>query len=123
KKTDWALSFSPRHPDIELQYEALDAGGKGPRLSQMINDATSKLILYSATEVKVPGGNKSEARAQLFIWLQTGVSRLRQLLTKVSNGTLDPRPTLPLIGWTAVGGDWQLYIAFGDGNKEDDPVV
>ena len=124
KKTDWALSFSSRHPDVKLQYQALAADGKAPKLSQMNNDLTSKLVLYSAVEVKVPSGNESEAQAQLFTWFQAGVSRLRQLLKKIAtgNGTLDSGPTLPLVGWTVIGTRWELYVAYGDGNDERDDV-
>ena len=123
RKTDWALAFSPLHPDVALQYNPLNADRKGPRLSQMNNDATSKHILYSAVVVKVPGGNIVEAQAQLFTWFQAGVSCLRQILMKVGNGRPDPEPTHPLLGWTVIGGDWQFYVAFGDGNKEGDPVI
>ena len=98
KKTDWTLSFSHQHPQIELQYEALDADGKGPRLSQMNNEATSKLVLCAAIEVKVSSDNEMEARAQLFTWFQAAFSRLRQILKKI-NPKGDLRPTLPLIGW------------------------
>ena len=122
KKTDWALSFSSFHPNVGSQYTALKTDGKPPKLSQMNNDLTSHLVLYSATEVKVPSGNESQARAQLFTWFQAGVSRLRQLLKKVGNGTPDARPTLPLVGWTVIGRRWELYIAFGQGNNEGDEI-
>ena len=122
KKTNWALSFSHQHPQIGLQYEALDADGKGPRLSQMNNDATPKLVLCAAIEVKVSGDNEMEARAQLFTWFQAGFSRLRQLLKKIyPEGDL--RPTLPLIGWIVIGRRWDFYIAFGHGNNEDDDII
>lgn len=123
KKTNWALSFSPQHPNVEPEYEVLDTDQKAPKLSQMNNELTASLILYSATEVKIPRGNETEARAQLFIWFQAGVSRLRQLLKKVGKGIPDPRPTLPLVGWTVIGDRWEFYIAFGDGNNEEDPVI
>ena len=87
----------------------------------MNNDATSKVILYSATEVKVPGGSRPEAQSQLFSWFQAGISRMRQLMT--INGTSDLGLTLPLVGWTAVGADWQLFVAFGEGNGEEDPIA
>ena len=123
KKTDWALSFSPEHPDVEPEYEALNTEKRAPKLSQMNNELTASLILYSATEIKIPRGNETEARAQLFTWFQAGVSRLRQLLKKVDEGISDPRPTLPLVGWTVTGDRWEFYIAFGDGNNEEDPVI
>ena len=122
KKTDWALSFSEKHPIVKAEYEALKSGG-APALSQMNNPSTSKKILYSAIEVKTPNGNPTEAKVQLFTWLLAGFSRLRKLLKKVGNGNPTVEPTLPLLGWTVIGGEWQLYVAIGEGNKEEDGIL
>ena len=123
KKTDWALSFSPTHSDVKSQYDALKSNGNAPALSQMNNLATSKLILYSAAEVKIPSGNGSEAKAQLFTWFQAGISRLRKLLKKIGNGTPAADPTLPLLGWTVIGERWELYMAIGNCNQEADSIT
>lgn len=88
----------------------------------MDNSATSGLIMYAATEVKVSGGDEVEAQAQLFTWLQAGFSRLRKLLKRVGNGEPTPDLTPPLLGWTAIGARWDLYMAVGDGNHETDPI-
>lgn len=53
--------------------------------------------MYSATEIKTPSGLRSEAKAQLFTWFQTGVTRLRKLLKKVGNGTPTADSTQPLL--------------------------
>ena len=89
----------------------------------MNNLYTSKMILYSGIEIKVPNGNGSEAKAQLFTWFQAGISRLRKLLKKIGNGTPATDPTLPLLGWTVIGERWELYMALGDGNGEADPIT
>ena len=123
KKTDWALSFSPKHPEVQRQYEALASICTPPALSQMNHLATSRLIMYSAAEIKVPNGNGSEAKAQLFTWFQTGFTRLRKLLKKVGNGTATTDSTQPLLGWTAIGEVWDVYMAIGDGNQETDPIT
>ena len=119
KKTDWALIFSPDHPDVERQYDALTSQD----LSQMNNNETSKYIMYSATEIKTPTGSPSEAKAQLFTWFQTGVTRLRKLLKKVGNGIPTADSTQPLLGWTAIGQLWDVYMAVGNGNQETDPII
>lgn len=123
KKTDWALLFSPNHLEVQRQYNALESNGNPPTLSQMNNLYTSKMILYSGIEIKVPNGNGSEAKAQLFTWFQAGISRLRKLLKKIGNGTPATDPTLPLLGWTVIGERWELYMALGDGNGEADPIT
>ena len=123
KKTDWALSFSRQHPEVLHQYDALAWDGHPPALSQMNNMATSSLVLYSATEVKVTKGKESQAQAQLFTWFQAGFSRLRKLLKKVGNGTPTAESTLPLLGWTVIGERWELYMAIGEGNNEADPII
>ena len=64
----------------------------------MNNMFTCKLVLYSATEVKVAKGHESQAQAQLFTWFQAGITRLRKLLSKVGNGPPTEQMTLPLLG-------------------------
>ena len=80
--------------------------------------------MYAATEIKVPCGSRSEAQAQLFTWFQTGFTRLRKLLMKVGHGTpsVDTRQQ-PLLGWTAIGEVWDMYMAIGDGNQETDRII
>ena len=79
--------------------------------------------MYSATEIKTPSGSGSEAKAQLFTWFQTGFARLRKLLKRVGNGTPTADSTQPLLGWTAIGEVWDVYMAIGDGNQESDPII
>ena len=84
---------------------------------------TSKLVLYSATEIKVAKGNESQAQAQLFTWFQAGITRLRKLLNKIGNGTPTAQVTLPLLGWVVIGERWEFYMAIGEGNNEADPII
>ncbi|KAL9098026.1 MAG: hypothetical protein Q9163_006229 [Psora crenata] len=116
KKADFALSFSPQHPDVKSHYTALQVPGSEPSTLSQLNDVcTRKLALYLAAEVKKFGGNEMEAEAQLFTWLAAGVTKSRKLLKKAKFASSD---TLPLLGWTIVGHRWELYMALGKGIEE-----
>ena len=120
KKADFALSFSPQHPEISQQYAALRTPGQEPfALSQMNDISTSKLVLFIGAEVKKLGGNEAEAKAQLFNWLGAGVIKMRKLVRKINYTAVN---TLPQLGWTIVGHDWKLYMAIGRGNKAEDEI-
>ena len=85
----------------------------------MNNTLTSRLVLYSAIEIKILTGNEQKAQAQLFTWFQAGVTRLRKLLKKAGA----TGPTLPYVGWIVIGKRWDLYMAIGDGILEGDPII
>ena len=89
----------------------------------MNNSDTSTVIIYGTIENKVTKGNESEAQAQLFTWFQGATIRIRKLLKKIGNGTPTPNQTLPLIGWTTIGERWEMYMAVGNGNREEDSVL
>ena len=74
KKADYALSFSPQHPAIQIHYNQMKIHGHGePTLSQMSDICTSHLGLYLGTVVKESGGNENEAKGQLYTWLGSGI--------------------------------------------------
>ena len=85
--------------------------------------STARLLMYSATKIKVPNGSWSEAHTQLFTWFQTGFARLRKLLKKVGSSTPIADSAQPLLGLIAVGEVWDVYMAMGNSNQETDPVA
>jgi hypothetical protein len=125
KKSDFALSFSPKHPDVKEQYSKVQTASKElVTLSQMSDDCTSKLVLYLGAEVKKLGGNDVEAQGQIYTWLGSGITKRRQLMASAPQHTdqsLTEQP-MPLLGWTIVGHQWKLYMAFGDGNSMNDKI-
>ena len=123
KKADFALSFSPEHPDIRKHYDQLKAPGyEGPTLSQMYDISTSQRGLYLGAEVKKPGGNENEAKGQLFTWLGSGIIKQRQLLSQTAPSQPIPESTMPLAGYTIVGYRWEFYVAYRHGNKATDDI-
>lgn len=123
KKADFALSFSPQHPDIRTHYDQMEIPGhEGPTLSQMTDICTSQLGLYLGAEVKKSGGNENEAKGQLFTWLGSGIIKQRQLLSQTASSQPIPETTMPLVGYTIVGYRWEFYVAYGYGNKAKDDI-
>lgn len=63
KKADFALAFSPFHPDIEQKYKAMEnQSGERPALSQMNDIYSASLALYFGAEVKKFSGDEVEAQ-------------------------------------------------------------
>ena len=123
KKVDFALSFSPQHPDIRTHYDQIKIPGhRGPTLSQMSDICTSHLGLYLGAEVKKSGGNENEAKGQLFTWLGSGVIKQRQLLLQTGPSQSIPEISMQLVGYTIVGYRWEFYVAYGHGNKTTDDI-
>ena len=123
KKADFALSFSPQHPDIRTHYDQMEIPGHGgSTLSQMSDICTSHRGLYLGAEVKKSGGNENEAKGQLFTWLGSGVIKQRQLLSQADPSQSVPETTMPLVGYTIVGYRWEFYVAYGHGNNTTDDI-
>lgn len=116
KKADFALAFSPLHPEVEQKYKSMaDRYGARPPLSQMNDDYTQSLALIAGAKVKGRGGNELEGNGQCFQWLGAGVQKLRSMID--TNET-----TYPLLGWVIVGSKWELYMAVGLGNRPKDEI-
>jgi len=111
KKTDYALSFSDCHPDVQPVYESASHTAVGQQLSQMSDDYTGTLALLASAEVKRNGGSSVDAQAQLFMWLAAGITSLRRLRSCCRPGVYAQK-RLPLVGWTVIGHVWEVYIAF-----------
>ncbi|KAB8202246.1 hypothetical protein BDV34DRAFT_237096 [Aspergillus parasiticus] len=102
KKADYALAFSCRDPEVSSLYERVRLGGHGYSISQSTDTFNKRTVLFSGVEVKPDDGGKKEALAQLAIWLKP----------------LDLADwLLPTIGYTVVGHDWYVYIAYRIGNE------
>ena len=78
----------------------------------------------AGTEVKKDGGNVVEGKGQLLTWMGAGITKIRQLLAEVNEGTPPPpsKEAMPLLGWTVVGHRWELFAAAGMGNGVKDPI-
>lgn len=101
----------------------------------MTDPYTKRLVMAFCAEIKPAGGNSQEALAQLAIWFAAGFAKLRELQASVlpkqvekeslSEGPaatprntstredqhVNMQPLPPMIGFTAVGHEWVLYIA------------
>ncbi|KAE8381618.1 hypothetical protein BDV26DRAFT_289258 [Aspergillus bertholletiae] len=114
---DYALSFSCRDPEVSNLYERVSLGGHGYSISQTTDAFNKRTILFSGVEVKPDDGGKKEALAQLAIWLSANLEKMRRL------GELVKRPLdvtdwlLATIGYTVVGHDWHVYIAYRIGDE------
>ncbi|KAJ9653150.1 hypothetical protein H2201_009174, partial [Coniosporium apollinis] len=129
KKADLALATSAHAPTRPLLRP------------QMAETSVSRLALPACVEVGEPGKSYLEASLQLGVWCFAGLEKLRELralsgklaqqmptpgstdeeVEAAAEGTEEPGDELPLFGWTAIGMDWKLHVAFRD--KADGGVV
>lgn len=108
KKADYALVYSPHHPEIAGVYRPLLLDGY--TLSQMTDTYTKCLAMASGAEVKPAHGNSLEALAQLATWLASGFTKVREL--NIEAGREEGIDELhPMIGYTVVGHIWDTYTA------------
>ncbi|OCK75633.1 hypothetical protein K432DRAFT_397107 [Lepidopterella palustris CBS 459.81] len=95
-----------------LQLALGDSLGKGSILRPetvigcTADNRTGRVVLFSGIEVKRESGSKDEALSQLAIWLCAGLESHRQL------AEYPAEHLLPVVGWTVVGHDWHMYIAY-----------
>ncbi|CAD6442215.1 1ef9a539-42cc-4dd9-89f6-13898e29da70 [Sclerotinia trifoliorum] len=120
KKTDYTFSFHPNTPEMSQLYENLILAGLQNRISQTTDVNTGSLALFSGIEVKPENGGKDEALLQLAIWLAAGLQN-----TRILGETGQNRPYLcdelhPMVGWTVIGHDWHMYIAYMDNQNGRD---
>lgn len=108
KKADYALVYSPHHPEIAGVYRPLLLDGY--TLSQMTDTYTKHLAMASGAEVKPVHGNSLEALAQLATWFASGFTKVREL--NIEAGKEEGIDELqPMIGYTVVGHIWDTYTA------------
>ncbi|KAK4962222.1 hypothetical protein LTR66_012763, partial [Elasticomyces elasticus] len=96
---------------VKTLYDSVAIASPSQTISQTTDPFTKRVALFSGVEVKQSNGGKMEALAQLAIWLASGLEKLLQLSNPQGK---DARhlSLLPTLGWTVVGHDWHLYIAF-----------
>jgi hypothetical protein len=91
-------------------------------VSQTTDPFTKRVALFSGIEVKQSNGGNTEALVQLAIWLAAGLEKLSRL-QGLHGEKSDSRVLLPAIGWTVIGHDWNLYIAFRGCFEGQDRIV
>jgi hypothetical protein len=118
KKADYALAFTPDNLDIASLYNKLSLGGHNYILSHMSDAYTSKIAMFCGIEVKSTAGSETEALTQLAIWSAGALENLRRLgcfgLRKqgAQYDSYSCEQLLPIPGWTIIGNEWRLYIAY-----------
>ncbi len=123
KKADLAIAISAHTPATAPLYTALRTSDPTMRLSHMSDPSVSRLALPGCVEVGEPGKNYLEASLQLGVWCFAGLAKLDELKMQAGTtlGCAGAEESLPLFGWTAVGMDWRLHIAYRD--KNDGGVI
>ncbi|KAI9771741.1 MAG: hypothetical protein M1839_002756 [Geoglossum umbratile] len=126
KKADYALAFTPDNLGIGSLYNKLSLGGHNYTLSHMSDTYTSRIAIFCGIEVKSTAGSETEALAQLAIWSAGALENLRKLgcFGLKKRGERYDRYScdqlLPIPGWTIVGNEWRLYIAYKSDSDESD---
>jgi hypothetical protein len=77
----------------------------------MIDAYTSTVPLICGIEVKEGGGDYNEAITQLAIWSAAGLEKVRSL-----NPMLGYEDLKPFVGWTIIGHEWKLHLAWREGD-------
>ncbi|KAE8353466.1 hypothetical protein BDV28DRAFT_107173 [Aspergillus coremiiformis] len=123
KKCDYTFYFHQRTQQVSDLYQALSQSGVGNVLSQTTDASTKRLLLFSGTEVKAENGGKDEALSQLVTWIAAGMENTRKLGSRASERDYSYCDLSPMVGWTVVGHDWHLYVAFGATDNGTDKLV
>lgn len=139
KKADLAIAFSPHASSTSAVYAAIRTSDPVIKLSQMAETSVSRLALPGCVEVGEPGKNYLEASLQLGVWCFAGLQKLDELSIerqRIRGGGDETRAinvddndsaniatascTLPLFGWTSIGMEWKLHLAY---KNSDDSVT
>ncbi|KNG84678.1 hypothetical protein ANOM_006987 [Aspergillus nomiae NRRL 13137] len=108
KKIDFTIAFALRDRRVKAVYDAFISASPDQTVSQTTDPFTKRVALFSGTEVKQSDGSSMEALVQLSIWLAAGLEKLLQL-RNLQGQEFD---LLPTVGWTVIGHEWNLYVAF-----------
>lgn len=112
KKADYAYSFSCRDAEVANIYQHISFGGSGYQIGHTTDAFNKRTILFSGIEVKPDDGGKKEALAQLSIWLNANLEKMRRLQVLAQGSQPVPMNILPTVGLTVIGHDWYTYIAY-----------
>ncbi|KAH8710129.1 hypothetical protein GQ44DRAFT_742923 [Phaeosphaeriaceae sp. PMI808] len=123
RKADYAFSFHRNAPHVSDLYDKLYLAGLGDRISQTMDANTKRLALFSGIEVKQENGGKDEALAQLAIWLAAGLENVRRLGELGQKRQYPGEEVRPTVGWTVIGHDWHMYIAYRANQNGRDTLV
>ena len=122
RKVDYAFAFPIRNPQIKATYDRVNTLKTTEAISHTTDPFTKRTALFSGIEVKQSNGGNTEALLQLTIWLVAGLGKLLHL-SHLSDKPLNGGQLLPAIGWTVIGHDWHLYMAFRGTFEEQDRIV
>ncbi|KAI6712294.1 hypothetical protein JHW43_005151 [Diplocarpon mali] len=128
QKADLAFSFSLRHSAVQSAIAPIQRHWPNLALSQMADPYTRTVPMVGGVEVKETGGDYNEAVLQLAVWCAAGleaVQGLWQLARAEGGDAMDDmreqggegggqyKETVPpFFGWTVIGHDWKLHIAW-----------
>ncbi|PLN76117.1 hypothetical protein BDW42DRAFT_188865 [Aspergillus taichungensis] len=112
KKTDSAYLFSCRDVEVSNLYQHISLGGNGHQIGHTTDAFNKRTILFSGIEVKPDDGGKQEALAQLSIWLNANLEKMRRLKVLAEGSQPVPMNVRPTVGLTVIGHDWYTYIAY-----------
>ena len=121
KNIDYGLAFRPESSGFASLYQQTSMRDN-ICLCQMNDLYTEKMVLMAGLEVKPARGAELEATVQLALWLAAGLSCRSQLLAAVGTNA-KAMDTVPLLGWTVVGHEWKLYMAYMDKTEHEQRVV
>lgn len=122
RKVGYAIAFPVRNQQIKATYDKVNTSKPTEAISHTTDPFTKQTVLFSGIEVKQSNGGNTEALLQLTICLVAGLGKLLHL-SHLSNKPLNGGQLLPGIGWTVIGHDWYLYVAFRETFDGQDRIV
>ncbi|KAF1348414.1 hypothetical protein EJ07DRAFT_184824 [Lizonia empirigonia] len=109
RKTDYALSYSHRHPVYSSLYSRLTAANK-EEISHSHDTFTKRTALFSGFEVKPAYGVHTEAELQMSIWIAAAL-RKKQQLAYTAQVLFEPAAMVEP-AFTIVGHEHYVYYAY-----------
>lgn len=111
RQVDYSFVFSIRERNIKKKYSDFVQAQPDVPMGHTADPFGRHLVYFSGVEVKQAGGDATEALVQLSIWLSAQLEKLLQL-SKRQGKSLEESQLPPVVGWTVVGHQWNLYMAF-----------
>jgi hypothetical protein len=109
RKTDFALSYSHRHPLYSSLYKRLIVANK-EEISHSLDTFTKRTALFSGFEVKPAYGVHTEAELQMSIWIAAAL-RKKQELAYTAQVSFEPTAMVEP-AFTVVGHEHNVYYAY-----------
>lgn len=111
RKVDYSFVFCIRERNIKKKYFNFIQSQPDVPMGHTTDPFGRHLAYFSGVEVKQAGGDATEALVQLSIWLSAQLEKLLQLSQRQGK-SLEESQLPPVVGWTVVGHQWNLYMAF-----------